>query len=156
MVSSCEDIIPHLRRAIRLNRLISLRRRTIPEWTASLLDQIPAGIFLLDRRGAVLHAIAPHGPSWRGVTASPSRAAGSSAPEPRLTPDWNGSLSHAFRRIGVALNTVRTQVKSIFAKLRVGRQVDVAHLLAEVSALPMGNDAAGVTRRGDAGTTRSS
>jgi PAS domain-containing protein len=55
-VASCEGIIPHLRRAIRLNRLISVERRTIPAWTATVLDQIPAGIFLLDGRGAVLHA----------------------------------------------------------------------------------------------------
>jgi DNA-binding CsgD family transcriptional regulator len=54
--SRCEAIIPHLQRAIRLNQRISVRRKTIPQWTATLLDQIPAGIFLLNGRGAVLHA----------------------------------------------------------------------------------------------------
>ncbi len=37
---------------------------------------------------------------------------------------------------GVSLNTVRTQVRSIFDKCGVARQVEITQLLAEVSALP--------------------
>jgi DNA-binding CsgD family transcriptional regulator/PAS domain-containing protein len=221
-VSSCENIIPHLRRAIRLNRLICVRRGAIPEWTATLLDQIPAGIFLLDGRGAVLHAnraaqaivarrdglaikggrlIAAGGQPdagleriiaacvsthrrggeirleraeghWllsicplseaavAGVTAesdcrgwvwlsdavpTPGDMArrlealfGLTAAEQRVAAALARRLSPAeiAAQNGVTLNTVRTQMKSIFGKLGVGRQVDVMHLLAEISALP--------------------
>jgi DNA-binding CsgD family transcriptional regulator/PAS domain-containing protein len=223
-VSCCEDIIPHLQRAIRLNRLICLRRRTIPEWTATLLDQIPAGIFLLDGRGAVLHAnrsaqailarrdglaikggrlvttgaqpdagleraiaacvsaqrrggeirleraeghwlvsICPlteaaaagvtgegHCRGWvwlSDATPAPGDMArrlealfGLTAAEQRVAAALARRCSPAeiAQEHGVTLNTVRTQVKSIFGTLGVGRQVEVTHLLAEISALPTG------------------
>jgi DNA-binding CsgD family transcriptional regulator len=221
-VSSCEKIIPHLRRAIRLNRLITVQRRDIPQWTATLLDQIAAGIFLLDGRGRVLHAnraaraildrrdgLAIRGArlvatgqqsgAWldraladglaghrRGGELRLSRADGhwllsicplTEATAAGLTGDghcrawvWvsdtaapSGNLARRLealfgltaaeqrvaaalaRRLspaeiagqqGVSLNTVRTQVRRIFDKLGVGRQVDVTQLLAEIAALP--------------------
>ena len=221
VVSRCEGVIPHLRRAIGLNRLISAGRRTVPRWTAKLLDQLSAGIFLLDGRAKVLHANAvgqailnrrdglalrggrliatgehtrarldrilaasisahPRGgeirieraESWWTLSACPlaERAASitgedhcrawvwvsDSAMGSSDLPRRLGALfdltaaeqrvaaalarSHAPADIaqqqGVSLNTIRTQVRSICDKLGVQRQVELAHLLAEVAALP--------------------
>jgi DNA-binding CsgD family transcriptional regulator len=220
-VSSCEGLIPHLRRAIRLKQLISVQRKTIPTWTATLLDRIPAGVFLLDGQGKVLHANAfgqtvvdrrdrlalrdgrliatgddardgldrilaasvsahPRGgeirlvggeSSWViSVCPLPERAAGMTGEEHCRAFVWVSDASAGSRdlsrRLGtlfgltaaeqrvaaalarslapaeiaerrrVSLNTVRTQVRSIFDKLGVGRQVELARLLAEIAALP--------------------
>jgi DNA-binding CsgD family transcriptional regulator len=220
-VSNCEGIIPHLQRALRLNELTRLRRKAIPKWTATLLDQIPAGVFLLDGRGVVLHAnasaqailgqrdglaiqggrltaigqqsdakldrilaaclsvhrrggemrlarakghwllsICPltvaaagmtgegHCRAWVWVSDAdaPSKDIaqrleslfGLTAAEQRVATAFAGRSSPAqiAEQQGVSLNTVRTQVRSIFDKLGVGRQVEAAQLLAEVSALP--------------------
>jgi len=220
-VTTCESVIPHLQRALRLNELTRLKGKAIPKWTATLLDQIPAGIFLLDSRGVVLHAnafaqaivtrrdglaikggrltaigrpsdarldrvlaaclsvhrrggemrlarakghwllsICPlteaaagmtgegHCRAWVWVSDADAASEdiaqrleslfGLTGAEQRVAAALARRLSPAdiAEQQGVSLNTVRTQVRSIFDKCGVARQVEITQLLAEVSALP--------------------
>jgi DNA-binding CsgD family transcriptional regulator len=222
-VRSRENILPHVRRAIRLNNMIAAQLGTIPTWTATLLDQLPAGIFLLDGSGKVLHANSAGRAilskrdglvllnsrlvaAERNTRASLDRVVASCAsaePQggelrvPRITGSWllsvcplsrqcaaamgesrcrawvwisepHLSAAGLTRRLGelfkltlveqrvaaalaqglvpadiaeqqtVSINTVRSQVQSVFGKLGVHRQAELVRLVAEVSGLPRG------------------
>lgn len=51
-----ERLLPHLQRAVRLREAIAGQLASVPGWTAALLDQLPAGVLLLDAAGRVVHA----------------------------------------------------------------------------------------------------
>lgn len=51
-----ERLLPHLQRAVRLREAAAGQRAAVPNWTVTLLDQMPSAIFLLHGTGRVLHA----------------------------------------------------------------------------------------------------
>ncbi|MDQ2803309.1 MAG: helix-turn-helix transcriptional regulator [Pseudomonadota bacterium] len=55
-VKVLQRLLPHLRRAVRLRTTIAGQLAAVPGWVMALLEQVPFGIFLLDRNGRVLHA----------------------------------------------------------------------------------------------------
>jgi DNA-binding CsgD family transcriptional regulator len=217
----CDELLPHMSRALRQGEIIRAEMGALPNWTAALLDQLMGGVFLLDARGYVLHAnsygrsilnsrdgLALHngrltatdsatrpvleriigrctGARPQGQEARLTRPAGiwlmsacplsassaSGLAEGRCrawvwVSDPSSSsrtlsqrlgalfgLTPAERRVAAALAenvtpadvaeqqevsvaTVRTQVQSIFAKLGVRRQAELARLLTEVALLP--------------------
>ncbi len=54
-VGAVQGLLPHLQRAVRLRTTIA-GQFALPSWTASLLEQLPFGVFLLGSKGQVLHA----------------------------------------------------------------------------------------------------
>jgi DNA-binding CsgD family transcriptional regulator len=219
----CDQLLPHLCRALRQGDIVSAQMGALPTWTAALLDQLMGGVFLLDARGNVLFAnsfgrsildrrdgLALHegrltatvynarpvlervislciGPYPRGGEARLPRAvgmwlmsacplSGSSAfglaetrcrawiwvsdpsrPSTMLAGRLGAffNLTAAEQRIAaalaenstpaaiaeqheVSLTTVRTQVQSIFSKVGVRRQAELAGILREIAALPRG------------------
>jgi DNA-binding CsgD family transcriptional regulator len=221
VVQSYERILPHLQRAVRLRHQLSSSLQKLPSWPLEMLDQMSAGLFLLDGQGRVLHAntvgqamlagrdglVVRHGrlgaidraaadrmdAILRGCMAGRRlagemripRASGhwllSVCPLSGVTTMFDGidqcrawvwvsdpnadrpdlhrrlqvifGLTPAEQRVaaamltglttaeiadrqGVSLNTIRSQVQSIFGRLGVRRQSDMIRLVGEVSALP--------------------
>jgi DNA-binding CsgD family transcriptional regulator len=56
VVQSYSRILPHLQRAVRLRQQFSSVPEALPGWPLAMLDQIAAGLLLLDGEGRVLHA----------------------------------------------------------------------------------------------------
>jgi hypothetical protein len=50
-IQAYHHLLPHLFRAARLRDSISQELASVPNWTAALLEQLPSGVFLLDRSG---------------------------------------------------------------------------------------------------------
>lgn len=48
--------LPHIQRALRLRAAIVRQVQTAPIWAESLIEQLPAGVFVLDGRRRVVHA----------------------------------------------------------------------------------------------------
>lgn len=48
-----QTCLPHVQRALRLRGSIA---RDAPAWTGALVEQLPAGVFVIDGRGRVIHA----------------------------------------------------------------------------------------------------
>jgi DNA-binding CsgD family transcriptional regulator len=56
VVAAYQDVLPHLRRAVRLRQRLSAGLQPLPGWSVALLNQIAAGLFLLDGQGRLIHA----------------------------------------------------------------------------------------------------
>jgi hypothetical protein len=54
-VHTLQNLLPHIQRAVRLRSTVASEPAAVPTWTASLLEQVPFGVFLLDGAGCVLH-----------------------------------------------------------------------------------------------------
>jgi DNA-binding CsgD family transcriptional regulator len=221
IVASCERLIPHMRRAIRLADRLETQLPPIPEWTAQLLEQLRHGVFLLDDRMQIMHAnsfglaIAKRedgiSVQYHRLICSDSSAnsrldrllarcycfpfQGGELLVPKSDGNWLMSVAPlsgtCARRIGearcraivwvhdptsesynlpsrlqclyhltsaearvatalmggqppadiadehlVSINTIRSQIQSIYSKLDVKRQSDLARLLRDLAALP--------------------
>ncbi len=49
-------LLPHVQRALRLGTAIGRQAPEVPGWTGLLLEQLPAGILVIDGRGRLVHA----------------------------------------------------------------------------------------------------
>lgn len=52
-VRRMQECLPHIERALRLRGSIA---REVPAWTDALIEQLPAGVFVMNGRGRVVHA----------------------------------------------------------------------------------------------------